>query len=118
VGALARRRTPGGPARLGGHGSGLAERVDRRHRLGGRRRLLRRLVPADLPQGGVDLDDGLRAGRLLPRGHEGADGRFAGAPLQRQDGMWTDNGARAVAAGPSPAMGEGVDDLGLAESAV
>src|SRR6266536_4567781 len=74
-------------------------------------RVDRRLVPADLLQGGIDLGDGLLAGRLQLRGDEGADGRVAGVPLQREDGMRT-NGTRAFAAGLSPAAGEGVADLG------
>src|SRR5262249_15261546 len=61
-------------------------------------------------QRAVYVDESLPARRLLFRGHEGADGRVAGIPLQRQDGIGA-GGARAVAAGLSAGR-SAVADLG------
>ena len=76
-----------------------------------------RLVPADLPQRGVDVGDRLLTGRAQLPGHQRADRRVPGAPLQRQQGVRTRYGAPAAA--PPLAVGQSTTgSLGPAVSGV
>ena len=70
-----------------------------------------RFVPADLPQGGVDVGDGLLTGGTQLAGHQRAHRGVAGAPLQRQQGVRAADCASVTGPGPALAVDQSLTGL-------